>query len=432
MFAIVGIVLFIIGLLITVGLHECGHLIPAKKFGVQVPRYFIGFGPTLWSIRAAGTQWGIKALPLGGFVQLAGMLAPARAGVRTHKSDGSPTLAQQARIASAQELDPSQPGIEFWRLKARKKLIVMFGGPCVNLLLSIVLLVVVICGIGTGTYTTTLATVQPCIDSESATCAEDQVAPGERAGLREKDIIVRWDGVPMHSWEDIQNAINSGGTDPVQVSIIRAGREQSVQVTPIETERPVVREGMVVFDPATSKPMMENKPYVGISPTIELARQPLSAALIQAGQLFTSTVRIVIALPEKLWEITVGLFSGAPRAQDSVVGLVGVADMAGSITSVSLEGYGIKERAADFLLLMASLNMSLFVFNLIPLLPLDGGHIAGALVEGVRRHVARWRGKEDPGPCDTARLLPLSYAVIGFFVVMTILLIVADIVNPVV
>lgn len=428
-----GIVLFVVGLLITVGLHELGHLLPAKKFGVKVPKYFIGFGPTLWSVHRGGTEYGIKAIPLGGFVQLAGMLAPAPAGVRVMKPNGEFTAAEQARQDSAAQLEPGEEHLAFWRLPAHKKLIVMFGGPCVNLLLSLILTVGVLCGIGGGVYGTTLADVQQCIDG-TATCSRDAASPAARAGLRAGDQILSWGDTSVDSWEDVQAAIAHGGTETVQVQIRRPDADALLTLTlsPVLAERPLIRGSDVVTDPQTGRERTELKPYVGISPQLEMRRQSLGSALLQVGKLAVGTAQIVAVLPMKLWDTAAQLVSGAPRDADSVVGIVGIADMAGTITSAQASWYGFAQRSADFLMLMASLNMSLFVFNLIPLLPLDGGHILGALIEGIRRMFARWRGRPDPGAFDTARLLPVSYAVIVFFTVMTLLLVVADIVNPVV
>lgn len=437
---ILGIGLFIVGLLVTVGLHELGHLLPAKKFGVKVPKYFIGFGRTLWSVTRGGTEWGIKAIPLGGFVQLAGMLAPAKPGTRVTKRNGSGelTLAEEARRQSAAELAPGESVHAFWRLPAHRKLIVMCGGPFVNLLLSVLLMITVLCGIGGGVYGTTLAQVQMCADG-STSCANSpaEQLPGYAAGLQAGDKILSWAGKEVTDWPAVQSAIAAGGAAPVRVQVQRGQQILSLTITPRQEPRPMIRDGAVVTDPATGEARTELKAFVGIMPQLELRRQSLSAALAQTGKLAVGTAQIVAVLPMKLWQTGVALFTGTPRDTNSVVGIVGVAQMAGNITSAQLAGYGLAQRAADFLLLMAALNMSLFVFNMIPLLPLDGGHILGAVIEGIRRSWWRLRGAErsgrpDPGAFDTARLLPLSYAVIAFFVFMTILLIVADVVNPVV
>lgn len=431
MTSLVGILFLIVGLLIAVALHELGHLIPAKKFGVKVPQYFIGFGPTIWSTVKNGTEYGIKAIPLGGYVSLAGMLPPAKAGVKTHKADGSLTVAEEARRASNDELEPGEEDRAFWRLSVPKKLTVMLGGPVTNLVLAGICVAIVMSGFGVPTVTTTLGTVASCVTADPAECTDsDPLAPGAAAGLQVGDEIVSWGGVSVDSWEQIQGAIADGATSPTDVVIIRDGREMVVTVTPIETDRPVVSGGQVVTDDAGNQ-VTERKPYVGISPAYAHDRRTISEVPGATLDLALGTAKIVVELPVHLWNTLSDLVTGNQRDATGVVGIVGVADMAGSITSSENAQYTIADRTSDLFSLLASLNMSLFVFNMIPLLPLDGGHIFGALVEGVRRGWAKLRGKGDPGPTDTARLWPLSQVVIVFFVAMTVLLIVADLLNPV-
>lgn len=405
----------IVGLVISVAIHELGHLIPAKKFGAKVSQYFVGFGPTLWSVHKGGTEWGIKALPLGGFVSIAGMLPPAGSNTPTTKKDGSLTLAQEARLQAAQEFDdPSQPGA-FWHLPARLKMIVMFGGPVTNMIISVVLLAVVTVGIGLPNLSTTISQVARCVDN-AQTCT-----PAPASGIiKPADTIISWGATPVHTWQDIQQAIVDGGTAPTDVVVERNNTRQTLTVTP------VIREsedgsGHVVA-----------KPFVGIGPKIERELGTLLDVPQQAWAMATGTVKILVRLPVKLWDAAATLVTGEKRSPDSVVGIVGIADVAGSISATDAQDYGFWDRLADLLMLLAGLNMTLFIFNMIPLLPLDGGHILGAIIEGLRRHIAFARGKPDPGPFDTARLLPLSYGVILFFVFMTVLLTVVDIVNPIV
>ena len=141
---LLGVLVMVVGLIVSIALHELGHLLPAKAFGVKVPRYFIGFGPTVWSTRAGETEYGVKALPLGGFVSIAGMFPPLRPGrAERPRRDGRPNLVQEAREVSAEELGPGQEHRAFWALSVPKKMAVMFGGPLVNLVLCVVLLTVV-------------------------------------------------------------------------------------------------------------------------------------------------------------------------------------------------------------------------------------------------------------------------------------------------
>nr|WP_239539189.1 M50 family metallopeptidase [Arcanobacterium pluranimalium] len=411
-------------MLVTVGLHELGHLWPAKKFGVKVPQYFIGFGPTLWSRRVNGTEYGIKAILLGGYVSLAGMLAPAKAGTKIHNKDGSLTLAEEARRESAAELEPGEEHRAFWKLPARKKLVVMFGGPFVNLVLAVICLGTVFSVIGTPVPSTTISQVAKCVTGESS-CETSEQSPAFRAGLQSGDTVLTWGDTPVENWAELYEAIGQSDLRPYDVGVVRDGRKLTLSVTPVEKPQTSGKQTKA------GRQEKNSRPYVGISPLIVKERRSLTELPGRTVDLAWQTTKIVVALPVKLWETGQSLFTGQARDPQGVVGIVGIADLAGSITATKAESYSFVDRLGDMLLLMGSLNMSLFIFNMLPLLPLDGGHILGAIIEGIRRHSARLRGKPDQGAFDTARLLPLSNVVIAFFLGMTLLLVVADIVNPI-
>jgi predicted membrane-associated Zn-dependent protease 1 len=137
----------------------------------------------------------------------------------------------------------------------------------------------------------------------------------------------------------------------------------------------------------------------------------------------------MLSLPQRVWELTVTLVTGGERSVESPVSVVGVSRIAGEVTAT--DRIDVKAKAAMLVSLVANMNLMLFAFNLIPLLPLDGGHVLGALWEGVRRFFARLTGRKDPGPFDPVKLLPLTYVVAGAFIVMSVILIVADIVKPI-
>ncbi|MFD1719373.1 M50 family metallopeptidase [Georgenia deserti] len=430
----VGVLIVAAGLIVSIALHEIGHLVPAKKFGVKVPQYMVGFGPTLWSKTVNGTEYGVKALPLGGFVRLVGMFPPARAGARVRtRRDGRPGMVEEARAAALEELGPGEEHRAFYRLSVPKKMVVMLGGPLMNLLIAAVLMGVVAVGLGIGQYTTTLGSVQQCVpeDPQATECTEtDPVAPGAQAGLQPGDEIVTWGGTDVDSWEEISATIASGGTGPTQVEVIRDGEHETLTVAPTPHERPVVDDEGTPVRSDDGEIVTETRPYVGIGPTFELVRQPVTAVPGLVWDLFSRTVHIVVTLPERLVDVAEAAFGTAER-DPGVVGLIGVGRFAGEIASIEGQGYGLAERSADMMGLIVSVNMALFVFNLVPLLPLDGGHIAGALWEGLRRRLAMWRHATDPGPVDTAKLLPATYVVIAFMLGMTVLLAYADIVRPV-
>ncbi|MDO5722254.1 MAG: site-2 protease family protein [Actinomycetaceae bacterium] len=407
---IIGILVMVVFIMISVALHELGHMIPAKRFGVYVPQYMVGFGPTLWSKTIGETEYGIKWILLGGYVRLAGMFRPAPPGVATERKDGRPTLAQEAREASAEELPAGRQHQAFYRLSVPKKLTVMLGGPVVNLVMSVLLFAFIILGVGLNAPSTTVARVPECFSPDGTCSAEHSVrTPASEAGIQSGDQIVSWNGQVTDTWKDITGAIERAGKQPSTVVVNRDGQELTLQLQP------------ALFGGAYK---------AGIVSQLQRQRGGLGQVADVSWATFTGTAKVVFALPKAVWDTAVGTFSGQERDPNSVLSIVGVGRLAGE---VSAEGGSVTflDRMTMMLAMWASLNMALFVFNLIPLPPLDGGHVAGALWEGVRRQFNRVRGRRDPGAADTARLVPLTYAVSLALVAMTVVLVVADIVNPI-
>ena len=415
---IIGLVILIVGLMISVALHELGHMLPAKKFGALVPEYWIGFGPTVWKTKNGDTTYGVKALPLGGYVRILGMYSPEGSGPKT-KANGTPTLAEMARQQSGAELAEAarqgQSGQPFYRLSTPKKLVVMAGGPVMNLLIAIVLIAVVIMGIGFSAPSTTIAEVRNGEDGSAS--------PAVSAGIEPGDQIIQWDGEPVESWELLTEAIQA--TDgPVDVVVKRGG-------TPVT----------LVVEPARGE---DGAQYVGIVSAVERQRGTPADVVESVWMQVSATGRAIIALPVSLFDLVKSLFTGEERDSSGVISVVGVARLAGDITGApaaangdASPGTGIPggmsflDRAALMLSLLAALNVALFVFNLIPLPPLDGGHVAGALWGGARNMGAKMTGKPRPAPADTARMVPLSYGVFVVLMVMTVILVVADLVKPI-
>jgi len=431
-----GVLVLVSGLLASIALHEIGHLVPAKRFGVRVSQYMVGFGPTLWSRIRGETEYGIKAVPLGGYVRLIGMYPPAEVVTRRPRVGRFAELIDAARSASAEEIRPGEDGRAFYRLSTPKKVVVMLGGPVMNLLIAVALIAVVLVGFGVpGAATTTIAQVVPCVlpaDAAARECTDqDQATPAAAAGLLPGDVLLSYGGAAIDTWAQAQEAIRSTAGTDIAVVVRRDGVEVELAVSPVTTERPVLDdEGAVVLDGA-GEPITEPARFLGLAPLAATERQPWSAVPATVGSALWQTATIVVQLPVALLDVaraTVGL---QERDATGVVGVVGIGRVAGQIASTDGVGIGPAQRTAGFLGLLASLNIALFVFNLIPLVPLDGGHVAGALWEGARRQLARLRGLPRPAPADMARMVPLAYGVFVAFAVMGVLLIVADLAAPV-
>jgi membrane-associated protease RseP (regulator of RpoE activity) len=195
------------------------------------------------------------------------------------------------------------------------------------------------------------------------------------------------------------------------------------------TERVVTDDqGQPVLD-ENGDPRTETVGLIGITSSYENVPQPATAVLPEVGNNIVAVGKIIVTLPQRLWQVGEAAFGGAERDPNGPIGVIGIGRLAGEITSY--EDAPVVDRIAQLTGMLASLNVALFVFNLIPLLPLDGGHVAGALWEALRRRVAKIRQRPDPGPVDTARLIPITLVVTGVLGVMTLLLVYADIVNPI-
>ena len=435
---ILGIVILMIGIGVSVALHELGHMIPAKTFGVKVPEYFIGFGPRIWSVKRGETEYGVKAIWLGGYVKLVGMLPPAKPGKPDRRrKDGSLGMVGEARAEALEEIGPGEEHRAFYSLSVPKKLIVMAGGILTNLVLGILLLAIAIGAVGIPGRTTTLSKVEPCVSSnvdENVPCQDsDPAGPASAAGIKAGDRVVSWGGVEVSTWEELQARIAAVGTNPTQVVIERDGAARTVSVTAVEAQRTVRdSQGAPVKD-ATGAVRTEARPYVGIAPS--LGTIPQSPAKIPGfiGQAVGGTVKAIVTLPVGLYHaVQAGLGMEQRSADSGVVGLVGMGRMAGQATSGGVVGgeVPLSMRVSSMLMLLGSLNLALFAFNLLPLLPLDGGHVVGACWEGIRRMIAKAQGKPDPGPVDTAKMLPVGQVVFGLLIAMALVLVWVDIAAP--
>ena len=436
MWEVVGIIAFFLVILASIALHEIGHLVPAKKFGVKVTDYMVGFGPTVWSKVRGETRYGIKAIPVGGYIRMIGMIPPPKGapeGTAGRMSTGRlATLVEDARRQSLEEVAPGDENRLFYTLPVHKRVIIMLGGPFMNLVLAFLLFGAVLVGIGTPQTTLQVNAVVACVPSVSNPTGATQgdgscalgVSPAAAAGVRPGDTIVAVDGRSPGSWEDMTTAIREGGARTTEVSILRAdGSTVVLPIDVVEVTRPVYDEG--------GEPTGETQTtgFLGLRPEIAYVPQPWTSVPTAMWDLTVRSAAALVSLPIRFYElVSETLIGGGERQVDSPVSVVGVSRLGGEIVA---SDESAEAKVAIFLGLAASLNLFLFLFNLLPILPLDGGHVAGALYEGARRKVARVRGRPDPGPVDVARMLPVAYVVAIVLVGIGAIVIFADLVKPI-
>lgn len=430
---IIGIVVLVVGLLVSIALHEVGHMVPAKRFGVRVSEYFVGFGPTLWSRKRGETEYGLKAIPLGGFVRLVGMVPPEERVKPVRGPRWAVSLIADAREASVEEIEPGEDHRAFYHLSWWRKIIVMFGGPAVNLVLAILMFTVVLSTIGTPTASLTIAGVTPCVSApDTVECApDDPVSPAVQAGIQPGDTIVAVNGVAVTEWAEATEQITSRPGLTTTIEVERDGQTLVLDTVPAPRERPVTDDEGAVVNDAQGVQQTETVGYLGIFTEFAPQRQPLTAGTELAGEYLALTAGVITKLPAHVWDVSRAAFGLEERNSESIMGVVGVGRVAGQITGTDVEGYGFVEKLGDMLMLLGGLNLALFAFNMIPLLPLDGGHIASALWQAIKNGWAKFRKKAEPAPVDVARMMPFAYVVFVLLFGMGAILIYADIVAPV-
>ena len=426
----VGILFMLVGLGLSIGLHEVGHLVPAKLFGVRVGQYMIGFGPRLWSRRIGETEYGFKVLPLGGFISMSGMY-PASEGKSARGMFR--TLVQDARSANDETIADGAEDRVFYRLPVWKRVIVMLGGPAMNLILAVVIFTVLASGIGLQQGTTTIASVTECVLPAGTTQTEcdptDPASPAAEAGIRPGDVLFSIDGNAVSTFAEATEIVQRSPGQTLDLVVARNGETIDLSITPIAAERALTdASGQPKLD-GEGEQIVAEVGYVGMGAQMGFVPQPISTGAVMTGENVGRVASIIATLPARLWDVGVSLFTGTERDPDSPLSVVGVGRLAGEVAATDAP---VLNRFVVLLSLLGSLNIALFVFNLIPLLPLDGGHIIVALWDGVRRAWAKLFRRPPPPPVDATRLVPLTIIVAVLLIGMGALLMIADVVNPIV
>jgi membrane-associated protease RseP (regulator of RpoE activity) len=409
---------------------------------MRVPQFFVGFGPTVFSRRFGETEFGVKAVPLGGYIRIVGMIPPAEEG-ESKRATRMRSFIAEVRGQALNDVLPTDGDRVFYKKPWWQRVIVMFAGPFHNLLLAVVFFTVVLVGFGIPGTTTTVGSIPECVlpaTSSSSTCPDDaDPSPAAAAGLRAGDTIVAVDGRPVSQvadtgqddevtgWAQVQDAIRDSIDTPVELTVEREvdGSVQQVDltVTPIANTVYVDEDGNGEADGTRTVG------YVGIQAAQTYVQQPVTAIPGFIGDALARSVDKLTEIPERVPQLFRAAFLGEERDPQGPIGVIGVSRISGEV--FALDDFSTTEKISTFFSLLAGVNLVLFLFNLVPIYPLDGGHVAGALYEKARAVVARLRGRPDPGPFDIARLMPVAYVVAGLFLVLSGLLFVADIVNPI-
>ena len=392
---LIGWVIFILALLISVMLHETGHFVLAKRFGMKVTRYFVGFGPTIWSTWRGETEYGIKALPFGGFVKIIGM----------HSLDDVD--------------DPEDEARSFRSHPAWQRILVLCAGSAMHFLLALLLVFGLALGVGIANDNTQVGTLSSCLPVslkayDNGSCAGSQVAsPAKLAGLRLGDVVTAFDGRPVTNFTQLTNMIRPQPPGTMATITVRRG-------------------GKLVNLHATLGTIKGLGSYLGMAPSGVVFQVPSPLGAVEYsgttfGQVLVGSAQAVAALPSGLHD----LFNKKERSTNpggQVTSVVGAAQATGTELASNA---GWQYKVSFVLLLIASLNIFVGAFNLLPLLPLDGGHIAAIVYERIRAWFARVRGRPDPGLVNMAKLVPVSFSLFLIVAVFSVVLVLADIINPV-
>ena len=405
---VVGAVGFLLALLISVQLHETGHFVLARRFGMKATQFFVGFGPTLWSRTRGETEYGVKAVPAGGYVKIAGM-------------------------TPLEEMEPGDEDRAFYRQPVRQRVAVLAAGALVQFVLAVALVLVAVFALGLPVERApAVGRVSACVADDPGVGQPDvapaqvcdlpgaRPAPAQAAGLQVGDVLLAVDGQPVDGSRALTQALRTSADRPVVLDVQRGEERLALPVTPAAVSRVDLEQ--------VDKRVVAGTIGIVVRPRQDTERQGFVQSAEDSGQLLKAfVVGIKTTVTTKLGSVA-DLYSDE-RDPAGLVGIVGVGRISGEVLE-SEETVSVK--AFTFLATIASLNLFVGLFNLLPLLPLDGGHVAVAVYEGARDKLRRLRGYRGPlQRVDYNKLLPVTYAVAGSFLLLTLFILGADLVNPI-
>lgn len=373
---LLGILAFAVALLLSVMIHEFGHYITAKRFDMKVTEFFLGFGKRIWSFTKGETEFGIKAIPAGGYCRIEGM-------------------------TPRDEMPAGEEARAFYGATTTRKLIVLGAGSTAHFIIGFLLIFSIFFGVGVNALLSNVTKVSP----NSAAAA---------AGFQPGDKITAIDGVEVTDWYQDSQLIAASKGRELAFSVQRDGQELTIAAAPTYLES-------------------EKRYVLGVVTKIGIKRDGLLTSVKESARatavLTRESVKALITLPTKVPQLIRQTFGDEKRDPNGLVGIVGAARVSGD--AVSSNKLNNTERLGTFLLLIASLNIFVGLFNLLPLLPLDGGHMAVAIADEIRAFFARLRGRPRPAGIDVNVLTPLTMSVFAVLAVLTAILLIADILNPV-
>jgi membrane-associated protease RseP (regulator of RpoE activity) len=392
----VGIIGAIVVLLLSIMLHEAGHFLTAKHYGMKATRFFLGFGPTIWSTTRGETEYGVKAIPAGGFVKIVGM-------------------------TPLEEIEPGDEDRVFYKQPARQRAVVLSAGSAVHIVLAFLLtyLVLVFAGdLSSSRAAIYVAGVPKCVvtDTKTDKCKATDPASPSLGILQTHDRILAVNGRAVHSDTTLRDALQVGR--PVHLRIDRKGTVMTVTTKPVAVQQKIDGAMQTVAKIGVFLTQNPDPPSIGA-----LASVPKTFSTM--GQFFSQSVQGLGRIPHTLGDV----LSGKQRSVNDVGTVVQATRYSGQISGAPKLPLSVK--IGSFFLLMAGLNFFIGIFNMLPLLPLDGGHVGILAFEKARSRMARVLHRPDPGRVDLLKVMPVTYAVFVALVGMSLILLYADIFRPI-